>query len=373
MGCYIGKDGKMYDTWGQREEADARYEQHREQKKLLEEQNKLLKQQQDETSRLERYKILKQKEMQEQQMKHEEKMRILKLFDDAGINKDSYYNFIDYLFCDIKDTQLSTFETIKNNRVKIENDVKNIKKYLKNPDDGFKYIEYLFPNEREKLKERKLMLEKFLNSPSKKTPEVIKYLEETFPEESNVISKKAKSGFIKFFIIFAIGFTLSFLLLISEISGLEILGIIFMIITLVISLYSLFNGIKNSNYNELVEKALAEIELSIKNPVYNQKDQAKEALQKAEEVLKEHDKTIKDFSSKLENILLRWNDFIEFRKTHYNSKIENILIETGVKERVLKLDFKYPKINNQNKNGDGTIEDYIAYFDNAVDSSSEQE
>lgn len=57
------------------------------------------------------------------------------------------------------------------------------------------------------------------------------------------------------------------------------------------------------------------------------------------------------------------DNFIEFRRNHYNSKIEKLLLDVGLKDEVLQFGLDYPKINNSNKISDGTIEDCITYFD----------
>jgi len=43
--------------------------------------------------------------------------------------------------------------------------------------------------------------------------------------------------------------------------------------------------------------------------------------------------------------------------------VEKLLIDVGIKETVLNLNLEYPKINVNNKIKDGSVEDYIAYFD----------
>ena len=66
----------------------------------------------------------------------------------------------------------------------------------------------------------------------------------------------------------------------------------------------------------------------------------------------------------------RWKDFENFRKKHYNQKIENLLLEVGLKEKMEELGIKYIRINNNNKTGDGNINDYIVYIDKVLEKNS---
>ena len=45
-------------------------------------------------------------------------------------------------------------------------------------------------------------------------------------------------------------------------------------------------------------------------------------------------------------------------------KIENILLEVGLDKEIEKYGIPYEKITNNKKVSDGSIEDYINYFDN---------
>ena len=63
--------------------------------------------------------------------------------------------------------------------------------------------------------------------------------------------------------------------------------------------------------------------------------------------------------------------FCDFRVEHYNSDIEKLLVETGIKDRIGKLGLKYTKINSANKKGEGTIEEYEIFFDSALEEIKE--
>ena len=101
------------------------------------------------------------------------------------------------------------------------------------------------------------------------------------------------------------------------------------------------------------------------NPEQIIKDKIEEKEVELEEFKNKIQETKKRYQETLtKSILPKWNDFIEFRKNHYNSKIEKLLIDMNLNNDIKKLKLEYPKINNSNKISDGTIEDYITYFDN---------
>ncbi len=55
--------------------------------------------------------------------------------------------------------------------------------------------------------------------------------------------------------------------------------------------------------------------------------------------------------------------FYTFRLNHYNSSVEKLLIDVGFKDLVESFGLEYKKVNNSNKKKDGNIEDYIEYFE----------
>ena len=109
MTKYVGKDGRTYDDYHSYTLGNLAWDkmqaQQQEQNKLLKEQNKLLEQQEKQKKEIELEKIKQQKEIELEKMKqqeelerqrqitqrekmyHEDKMRILKLFDDIGMSK----------------------------------------------------------------------------------------------------------------------------------------------------------------------------------------------------------------------------------------------------------------------------------------------
>lgn len=102
---FLGKDGAWYDNYSDWRAADTRYEQQERQNKLIENQNKLIEEQNIRIEQqnklnyeLEKEKIQKNYELEINKMQHEEKMRILRLFDDTGISKETYDAYINSNF-----------------------------------------------------------------------------------------------------------------------------------------------------------------------------------------------------------------------------------------------------------------------------------
>ena len=85
-------------------------------------------------------------------------------------------------------------------------------------------------------------------------------------------------------------------------------------------------------------------------------------------IVKENDEYNKSYDKMLNSFKNVWDKFLDFRINHYNPDMEKILIETGVKDRIEGMNLKYTKVNNANKKGDGTIDEYEIFFDSATES-----
>ncbi|MDE6285140.1 MAG: hypothetical protein K2M17_05285, partial [Bacilli bacterium] len=104
-GTWIGKDGKRYDTWMDRNFADHAWDKQRreqeEQKRLLEQQNRLLQDQAREQrefmkkqENMEKQRQEFERDVEEQRQRHEEEMRRKTLFDEVGISYNLYMEFL---------------------------------------------------------------------------------------------------------------------------------------------------------------------------------------------------------------------------------------------------------------------------------------
>ena len=370
---YIGKDGKVYDTWGQRSEADARYDQHQEQKSLLEEQNRLIAQQ----NQINEKNRLNEMIAQYKQMEHEEEMRILNLCDDVGITKEAIDSFRDYLFTPPKELQ-KLKEDIDLKYYNLDEQIQDAKIYLSKDDELIinRYYEVFsrinklkkILSEEQKIKIRTEFEEKIQNpNEYEKELKEMNIYDDVINEKN---SSKCITGLIISSIILAVIYLVIFASANSSSSddGLLVTVIILDIPTTIFWVYyvckckNLFkSGIRNES-RKYIESKLDDL-IYLETLKLN-KIKPKEVLKNhIEEMEKDLNNFNANFTEYYNNTTNKWNDFIEFRKNHYNSKVEKLLIDVGIKETVLNLNLEYPKINVNNKIKDGSVEDYIAYFD----------
>lgn len=362
---YIGKDGEVYDTLGQRSEADARYDQHQEQKSLLEEQNRLIAQQNQiiEKNRL--------NEMiaQYKQMEHEEEMRILNLCDDVGITKEAIDSFRDYLFTPPKELQ-KLKEDIDLKYYNLDEQIQDAKIYLSKDDELIinRYYE-VFPriNKLKKIlssEREEEIREQFLDwidNPEEYTKELTK----VDAYDTSINLKKAEKTKMVNIIIVIVSIVLLILILTNYNDALFGIQLILGMSLPLVIIYFMYKMFKDDEIPKLQKK------LEDKFTDMKYVETLKLNKIKPKEVLKNHieemEKELNCFLNKenefYNDIYTKWNDFIEFRKNHYNSKVEKLLIDVGIKETVLNIGLEYPKINVNNKIKDGSVEDYIAYFD----------
>ena len=101
-GKFLSKDGQWYDTPSEKFSADLAWDvkqgTQEKQNRLLQQQNRLMEQQMQMQYDLEQEKIQKDYEKEMKKLAHAEKMRILRLFDDIGISKETYDTFINTNF-----------------------------------------------------------------------------------------------------------------------------------------------------------------------------------------------------------------------------------------------------------------------------------
>lgn len=334
MGSYYGKDGKRYDTWGQQHEADARYEQHLEQKKLLEEQNQLLSEQIKMNIKMEQEKQLReaQKEkLQLMQMEHEKEMRILKLFDDVGISKNAFDTYLSKSI--FTDDYYSSTEKINVNIIYLE----QLKTLLEAIEDPFFDMTKYFKDE------KLLDLEKEISADCYAVDE-----EEQVAKRIEIEQlKRKKKNAIILPILPTIFFTVISGIMISNDS--ESLFVYFpMLIPIVASVFY----VKARN-------KIDEIKFSLDKPKLDEKKYA----DKLKKLINDTDKEIQIAKKSLISMIEKpINDFNSFRFNHYNSDVEKLLMDIEFNVTILGLGFDYPSINKSNKIKDGTIEDYVTYF-----------
>lgn len=372
---FHGKDGGYYDNIHEAVAADRKFEQNEARNKLLKEQNDLIKANAIIEANLQKEKFQHEKEMKEMenasqkelmllQMEHEKEMRILSLFDDAGLSKDSYDQFINMLF--ILAPQKDKNEELNKLSEEYKQQLRDIDKYYEDPQNNFKYVEdNLIDCLNKKLEyyNIKKELKAYLNKEHKNTiAELSKYFKNN--EEYKIYRKTRIMASIVIYVISAI---MTFLLIDLEYSLLiNLVGIIIALICLIKGLLVL--------PTKMVEKELELLQDKIDHmdKYHNFDDQIKDRKEMIENVIATNETSNEMFNKRLKSFETVWKIFVEFREEHYNNKIEKILIETGIKDKVESTGLSYKKINNSNKIKDGTIEEYEIFFDEAINTAKEE-
>ncbi len=386
--AYRGIDGKKYDNFISLLLGDEAYRKQRAEQQtqinLLKEQNQLINLQRLENLELEKEKLNQQKEMQIKQIEHEEdmqikqiehdeKMRLLKIFDDIGISKKTYDDFIDNLFGSKKEI-LEIQSILKNNNIEIEyytNKIqKTLKEYEEKPEVEIAKLLNQFPETQIELKnyppEIYQEYKEWIHNPSdyKKDLEDLDIYDELMKIKS---MEKEKHLFGKF----AFCGIISIVLMLMKAKS-KFLSIVFFLslIPTISSFIKFVTKSKTKEYHEVFQKGLdnftllwnyRELNISPKKKLKDYQKTLEDKRKYFKSIEEENSKNIKDTLEK--EIISRWEDFNDFRRKHYNSKVEKLFVDMDLKEIVTSLGLDYPTINKNTKIADGTVEDYIAYFE----------
>ena len=320
-GFFWGKDGGKYKSIFERNAADARYEQQEKQNRLLEEQNQIEQQRlqmeqqkvQDNQRRIEQEKknqeeLLRSQEREAQKRRNDEEIQRLlerkreleystykqreELCVKANVDWNIVRTFIETLQVDVDNTEIDDIE------VRLEN-LQNSKKRLEQQPPSKEANTQSYEKQIEArqrsinyLKENNQWLKRGIFTPKANKEQIKKNLKTIQDEENKIKQLRSKVEREK-----------------TE--------------------YQQNIGAINKEYKEKIKQMNIEIsELQVKL-----------------KQLKLHQS-----SSKEEKI----NDFIEFRKNHYNTDMELLFIELYVEE--------IPKISSKEKLQEGTKEDYLNYM-----------
>lgn len=343
-GKYLSIDGAWYSTFDEKLAADARYKQQERQNELIEQQtrkieqqNRLIEQQNQLNYQLEQEKIQKNYELEMNKLQHEEKMRILRLFDDVGISKETYDAYINSKF-----TNETTNELLKQ---KDEHLLMNSKyDFLLHEDEKIKELGYSTVNKTMD----KYDMYGLKNSVRSDCYDKVSKADQKAKDDLIVKSKYAKRWLIGSLI----SVPLSLILFIAVCEGPEpivytMIALMACICTALIVSGCVWNQIENE-IKEIPDKTFNV------NKYHNKLNmlitQENETVNKLIETIK------KDNEEQVDALY-------NFRLNHYNASIEKLLIDVGFKELVESLGLEYKKVNNSNKKKDGTIEEYIEYFE----------
>ena len=347
-GNYRSKDGQWYENGMDAMTADQAWEEkqglQKEQNRLIQEQTQMLEEQNRLNREIEKEKIEKNHELELQKMSHDEKMRILNLFDNIGISKETYDNYVNKNILNKEYKELDDLiECVNNLEYFLRNSAFYFGSSLETEEDEF---DYLFDDS---IKIKREIISSCY--------EIDKKYEKKLRREIRDLEEKVKFRyFISVVLVFgALLLTLCICMNDFESSGFETMLIIVVMASLIYAPILLYRTLINDS------PKIKEMKAKKSKPRLN--------IEKCEKKLKEKIKNEKDkIKNKTEEIILKTGkeieDFNNFRLNHYNSNIEKLLVDVGFKKIVEDLGLEYKKVNNSNKKKNGTIEDYVDYFEN---------
>lgn len=340
MGFY-GKDGQIYDTLDKKVGADSRYNQQEKQNQLLEEQNKLLAQQERERQlnaiREENRAWLEEQNKKERdriQREHSEEMRLLSLCDEVGINKSIIDNYINYIFSEkqVEEKERKLFE--ENN--KIHKQLENERSTLWNDEEILKKIK---------------IIKKIKNNDLSNSDDLIGYYGlKHLVEEYNSTNDKIGNGILGS-IVTAI---LIFLFLGLLVGWWTIWP--FIIFSVPIIYYLCLIPSKNTTKIKIEKDCDAELR-KLKKELHNK------TLDNKEEINKKIDKSIDDHYNIMKRCVdTKLNELNEFRINHYNYKIDKLLLDMGLDKKLKEYKLKYKIISKEEVKATGDVDDYVVFF-----------
>lgn len=342
-GKFLGKDGQWYDTaqemWSANSAWEIKQGTQERQNRLLQQQNRLIEQQNQLNYQLEQEKIQKNYELEMNKLQHEEKMRILRLFDNIGISKETYDSYINANFKNETNEELL--------KQKDEHLLMSSKyDYLLHEDENeekYGFDNYDATMERYDMYSLKDSVRS--NCYDKASKADLKERENLKAQENTIggmLALECIVGVISFAIC---GFLSSNDIIDS--------AMLFWFVLLIV--FAILGVIFNSKLKSIDEKLKLLPEEKLNEKKYKAK--LNELLQQENDVVNKLIETIRVNNGQ------QLNDLYNFRIKHYNANVEKLLIDVGFKDLVESLGLEYKKINNSNKKKDGTIEDYIEYFE----------
>lgn len=408
-GYFLGKDGKYYDSISAVNNADRVVENQQKQTEILEKQardqnrqnieNQRLAMQMAEATRQQSEQIQKQneiamlqalqeqmkmeqgqqleKERQEHELKleqirqeHEKEQRLLKILDEVSIPLELYNKFEEKLLsggrlskeeaernAELMDSYMTLLE---NNEKELEEWQEVIKKNLEDNDEEVKYTEKY--KKFEDWVNGKISITEFNDEDIKAIDE--QEIKDTFDKMKKEV--KNKQGLLKYIkIIYPIFGIVMIILFFNEIKYMWLLCLaLFSVLLIPKGIYEKIGTGKikvqiNKTINEQMVNEIAKdnYEKKLKN--------IQGEMQEALKSLQERNKIFAD--KELEKLY-------EFRKNHYNMRIEKLFYDVGLVNKCKENNYKWQDINKDDIINEGTYEDYFHYFNdyNPIDEEKQE-
>lgn len=339
-GKFLSKDGQWYDTPSEKFSADLAWDvkqgTQEKQNRLLQQQNRLMEQQMQMQYDLEQEKIQKDYEIEMKKLAHAEKMRILRLFDDIGISKETYDTFINTNF--LNKTNVKLMEQRDEHLL-----MSSKYDYLLHEDENeekYGYDNYDATMERYDMYNLKAELQ---------DDECYDKVNKSKQKEIDELKSKLSilNGWFSFLVMICVFFfAISMYCITNEVWYTSIIWWLILIAITVI-VYKIYSSYDNKL------KAMPE-------KTFNQEKYIAKLNKLMLEEQEAADKITKTIKANNESLVSK---FYDFRINHYNASIEKLLVDVGFKDLVESLGLEYKKVNNSNKKKAGTIEDYTEYFE----------
>lgn len=342
-----GIDGKVYDNHFDLVRGNQFAMMEQEKAKDLKKQNELLessmliqKQIADQNYMLEMEKEQNRIKIEEQKIEHEKEMRLLKLFDDVGISKSIYDEYINNNFCN------SDVNKIVSEKSNVSLEIEKLKFVLNEQ----KNIEELGWDSFYSTMKKYNMYEIKEKFESKATCSISKEKQ----KERNILESKRKKSLI----VSIISFIIPFIFLIPGIFSNEyddefIGGDIYIYIALIsfsVCLISFFIFYRKYKL-DLSRYPSEEIDYKKYNSLLKNEINTLENKKASIE---------KDIEKRLFEVV---NKFNNFRINNYNSKVEKLFRDVGLVDLFDYYGLEYKSVNSSNKKGNGEVESYISFFE----------
>ncbi|MGN1268823.1 MAG: hypothetical protein ACI4U0_04930 [Candidatus Aphodocola sp.] len=327
---FLSRDGQYYETLSEAAMASLAWDKkiglQKEQNRLIEQQNQLIMQQNENNNILARQKMQNEYEIEMEKLEIEKENNKQQLFNALSISKKTYDRYIN------KNYKYDTMDEIDQLNEKLG----NYEYYSENTDERLKDIdssEYTYDLYKECL---------------------------TIPEYKVFSSNKEYHKFTMLLILnpFLVAIIVLFVIIMIE-DGFIFSLFMSIIVLLIILVFSAKYVIPRLSYTK--EEYLEQL---IKTHAKFDKDKFIKMLN---EEIKKCNEELNSLTEKLaKKISTSYSEFKVFRLSHYNKEIEQLLSDCGYREMIEDYGIEYQIVNSKNKFKDGTIEDYIVFFDEHI-------
>ena len=329
---YLSDDGQYYDTFEKARDASRAWNKkqnlQKEQNKLLEQQNQLIMQQNENNNILARQKMQNEYEIEMEKLEIEKENNTQQLFNALSISKKTYDRYIN------KNYYSNENNEIRDKIAQIEEELNDYEKFNDISDEDLEDINYY--------QYAKTIYDECITIPKYK-----------------VLSKAEENKFNKLIILNSVLIPITVVFIMATFDNLSFIKLMIITILLLVIIFSAKFFVSHLSY-----QTEGTVNQYIKTHAKFDKDKFNILInKKIEQCNKELDQLRGQLMKNIQNT---YDKFKEFRLNHYNKEIEQLLSDCGYREMMEDYGIEYQSVNNKNKIKDGTIEDYIVFFDEHI-------